>query len=145
MHLESDNHWVKLAAMLPWDEPAEIYGRSLHNRHGAPSVDARAVIGALIIKHKPKLDDRGAIGMIQGNPCMQYFLGLSELSSKRVFDASLFVVIRKRLGQEAFDEMTGKLVKKADGTEGRGGNKRCNHRIVDIYQPHVRAFRPGFA
>jgi len=98
VHLEGDNRWVKLAAMLPWDEPAEIYGRSLHNRPGAPSVDARAVIGALIIKHKLKLDDRGTIEMIQENPYMQYFLGLSGLSSKRVFDASLFVVIRKRLG-----------------------------------------------
>ena len=126
VHMRGDNRWVKLSGLLPWDEMAAIYERSLHKSHGAPSIDARIAIGALIIKHKLKLDDRGTIEMIQENPYMQYFLGLSEFRAEAVFDASLFVTIRKRLGAEVFDEMTDALVEKARGSEkgsraGAGG------------------------
>lgn len=46
--LSENNCWVKLAALIPWDELAQIYGRSFHSHLGASSVDARVVIGALI-------------------------------------------------------------------------------------------------
>jgi hypothetical protein len=46
-------------------------------RNEAPA-DARIVIGAMIIKHKQKLDDREAIETILENKYMQYFLGLRE-------------------------------------------------------------------
>lgn len=115
--LSENNRWVKLAALIPWDELAGIYRRSFHSRLGAPSVDARVVIGALIIKHKLKLDDRGTIELIQENPYMQYFLGFMEFRFEPVFHPSLFVTIRKRLGAEAFDEMTDELLKKAESAE----------------------------
>ena len=122
-HFEGDNRWVKMAELLPWDALAEIYGRSFSDSFGAPSIDARVVIGALIIKHKLKLDDRGTIEIIRENPYMQYFLGLSEFRSKAVFDASLFVTIRKRLGVKAFDEMSGELVKKSGSIEKQAKEK----------------------
>ncbi len=70
--LSANNRLVKLAALIPWDELAQIYRRSFHSNFGAPSVDARVVIGALIIKHKLKLDDRGTIELIRENPYMQF-------------------------------------------------------------------------
>ena len=115
--LSENNRWVKLAAHIPWDELAQIYRRSFHSNLGAPSVDARVVIGALIIKHKLKLDDRGTIELIQENPYMQYFLGFMEFRFEPVFHPSLFVTIRKRLGAEAFDEMTDELLKRAELAE----------------------------
>src|SRR5437660_9982200 len=63
--LNEDNRWIKLALLLPWDNLASIYYKTLHNDHGAPSLDARLVIGAMIIKHMEKTDDRGCIQMIQ--------------------------------------------------------------------------------
>jgi len=45
---------------------------------GAPAINARIVTGAMIIKHKLKLDDREAIEAIRENMYMQYFPGLSE-------------------------------------------------------------------
>lgn len=122
--LSANNRWVKLAALIPWDELAAIYGRSFHSKLGAPSVDARVVIGALIIKHKLKLDDRGTIELIQENPYMQYFLGFMEFRFEPVFHPSLFVTIRKRLGAEAFDEMTDALLKKAEGAEKRQARRQ---------------------
>jgi len=43
---------------------------------GAPAIDARIVIGAMIVKHKLRLDDREAIETIRGNLSIHYFLGL---------------------------------------------------------------------
>ena len=113
IRLNKDNRWVKLANELPWDELASVYHQSMKNDSGAKSIDSRVVIGAVIIKHMEGLDDRGTIQAIQENPYMQYFLGLSNFTSKPVFAPSLFVSIRKRLGIEQFEEMNRSIIKKA--------------------------------
>jgi transposase, IS5 family len=122
--LDPTNRWVRLSVLLPWDELAEVYGKTLSNDMGAPSIDARVVIGAVIIKHKLKLDDRGAIELIRENPYMQYFLGLDAFSHKAVFDPSLFVSIRKRLGLPEFDEMTNGLIERVEHIEAERGKKK---------------------
>ena len=71
--LKSDNRWVRLAELVPWDELAEIYARNLDPGSGRLSVDIRMVIGALIIKHKLSLSDRDTLDMISENVYMQYF------------------------------------------------------------------------
>lgn len=111
--LNPENRWVKMAKLLDWDKFAAIYGRGFSATMGAKSIDARIIIGALIIKHIEGKDDRGTIEMISENPYMQYFLGLDHFSSKPVFDPSLFVHIRKRLGSAAFDEMNQIIISKA--------------------------------
>lgn len=67
---------------------------------GAPAIDARIVIGVMIIKHKQKLDDRETIETIRENMYMQYFLGLMEYTYQDVFDRSLFTTLRYRLGAD---------------------------------------------
>lgn len=99
LKLDQNNRWVKLAQLIPWDELASIYHTTLNATQGAPSVNARIVIGAMIIKHKQKLDDREAIEYIRENPYVQYFLGLSNYTTKSVFDRSLFTHLRYRLGR----------------------------------------------
>jgi hypothetical protein len=56
--LDKENRWVKLGNSLPWDRLAGIYYRSLSRDQGAPAIDARIFIGAMIVKHKLRLDDR---------------------------------------------------------------------------------------
>ena len=56
--LDKANRWIKLGESLPWDALASIYYRSMSSDMGAPAIDARVVIGAMVIKHKLKLDDR---------------------------------------------------------------------------------------
>ena len=121
--LDPENRWVKMANMLDWDKLAEVYTKSLSTSAGAGSIDARVVIGAMIIKHIEKRDDRGTIEAIQENPYMQYFLGFDHFSFEPVFDPSLFVHIRKRLGNEAFEQMnkviiSGTLKTKAEMSYG---------------------------
>ena len=42
---------------------------------------------------------------------MQYILGLKEFSDEPVFDSSLFVTIRKRIGKDDFNDMGESLLK----------------------------------
>lgn len=64
------------------------------------------IIGALLIKYKMNLSDEETILAIQENPYMQYLVGLSELIGKPIFEPSLFVTIRKRLGNNDFNDMS---------------------------------------
>ena len=119
--LNADNRWVKMAKILDWDKLAAVYAKSFSTTMGASSIDARIVIGALIIKHLEKKDDRGTIEIIQENPYMQFFLGFDHFTDKIVFDPSLFVTIRKRLGNDAFDTMNQVIISGALGIEIQEG------------------------
>ena len=104
-NLDENNRWVLLGKELPWDELAGIHHRALSADQGRPALDARRVIGAMIIKHMMGLDDRGTVGAIQENPYMQWFCGLSAFSTKAIFDASLMVTLRKRMGTQVYERM----------------------------------------
>ena len=110
--LPNTNRWVQLGESLPWDKIEKIYNAKLNNRHGgAGNKPARIIIGALLIKHKMGLSDEETIQAICENPYMQNMLGLSEFTSKPVFDPSLFVTIRKRIGVDDFNDMSESLLK----------------------------------
>ena len=112
--LDKENRWVKLAAVIPWDGLAAEYAKNLKSKAGRKSVNVRTVIAALIVKHKLRLDDRGTVAMIQENIYLQYFCGLPGFTTEPVFDPSLFVDIRKRLGNAAFDKFNQHIIEKAE-------------------------------
>ena len=112
--LKSDNRWVLLAELVPWDELAGIYAKNLNPKAGRLSVDIRMVIGALIVKHKLSLSDRDTVAMISENMYMQYFCGLQSFQPDLPFDSSLFVDIRKRLGAKHFDEFNDIVIKRSE-------------------------------
>lgn len=113
--LDTTNRWVVLASLIPWDSLSSVYCKHLNSSSGRKSVDVRIVIAALIVKHKLKLDDRGVILAIQENIYLQYFCGLKSFTIKPVFDASLFVDIRKRLGKSDFDTFNQLVIHKSEG------------------------------
>ena len=121
--LDRHNRWVKLAHLLPWDEMAAVYHDKLDSEQGAPSIDARIVIGAMIIKHKLKLDDREAIEYIRENVYVQYFLGLSDYTYENVFDRSLFTTLRYRMGEKEFDELNSIIIEQSEGLGQRVGKQ----------------------
>jgi len=100
--LDNNNRWVKLATLIPWDELATAYYSSFNHSHGRPAKDARLVIGAVIIKHKLCLSDEETIEQIRENIYYQYFVGLKMFQTKAIFVPSLFVEIRKRMGEHVF-------------------------------------------
>ncbi len=103
--LNSENRWVKLCKAIPWDNLAAIYYKAMSRDSGRPGIDARRVIGAMIIKHKLNLSDEETVLQIQENAYLQYFLGYTTYEEEPVFAPSLFVDIRKRIGADSFDEM----------------------------------------
>ncbi len=100
--LDNNNRWVKLAQIVPWDELADAYYSGFNQDYGRPAKDARLVIGAVIIKHKLCLSDEETIEQIRENLYYQYFVGLKMFQTKAIFAPSLFVEIRKRMGEHVF-------------------------------------------
>lgn len=122
--LSADNRWVKLSQAVPWDEFASAYMSMMDSSQGRPAVSPRIVLGAMIIKHLEKLDDRGVILAIQENIYMQYFVGLKEFTVDPVFDPSLFVQIRKRVGRKVFDSLNADLIRTVKGEKDQRHNKK---------------------
>jgi hypothetical protein len=112
-HLDKENRWIKLARCIPWDKLANIYYRKMNSDFGAPSLSARMVIGAVIIKHMLNIDDREVVAQIQENMYLQYFVGLSGFTTTEPFDPSLMVSIRYRLGQDVMEEFNQLVLKEA--------------------------------
>ena len=79
------------------------YYQGMSKNKGRPGKDARLVIGAVIIKHKLCLSDEETVAQIQENPYLQYFAGLPGFTNEPPFAPSLFVEIRKRMGQAVFE------------------------------------------
>jgi transposase, IS5 family len=43
--LKENNRWVVLSQVIPWDKFAELYYKNFPSRRGAPTKDARLVLG----------------------------------------------------------------------------------------------------
>lgn len=112
-----ENRWLKLVEVGSWVKFASIYINMRNKSFGRPAVSPRIVLGALIIRHIEKLDDRGVVDAIQENPYMQFSIGLREFDPQPFFDPSLFLEIRKRIGHEAFDSITVYLNGKKEALE----------------------------
>ena len=121
--LNEDNRWVKMSECIPWDELAEAYYEGLSSTQGRPTKDARLVIGAVIIKHKLNLSDRETVAQIQENPYLQYFVGLPGYQMEAPFVPSLFVEIRKRMGQTVFDVFYGAVIEAVDKAKQKPATK----------------------
>ena len=81
-----------------------------------------------MIKHKKGLSDEETIEEIRENSYLQYFIGLSEFSYERVFDPSLFVTLRRRMGKEVFDRMILAFIERVEEKreESAGGVSVCS-------------------
>ncbi len=117
--LDEYNRWVKMAQCIPWDELAECYYQGLSAETGRPAKDARLVIGAVIIKHKLCLSDVETVLQIQENPYLQYFVGLAGYQMEAPFAPSLFVDIRKRMGQSVFEGFHQAILEAHEGEKAK--------------------------
>ena len=73
--LRSDNRWVRLAKLIPWDEIEKRYAELFSETRGAPAISAREAVASLIIKEKLGLTDEETVEQIRENPYAQYLLG----------------------------------------------------------------------
>ena len=143
--LRSDNRWVRLTKLVPWEEIEEQYAENFADSGmGAPAKAARIALGALIIQKKLGLTDEETVAQIQENPYLQYFLGYESFSDEKPFDSSMMVYFRKRLNLEelsAINELIHSKHRKQSGSskdkdkqdKGRssGGSENQGKLIVD--------------
>lgn len=123
--LDAGNRWVRLSKQIPWDSLVSIYQkRNAQKPTGRPSLNPRAAIGAVIIKHLCNFDDRETVSQITENMYMQYFLGYSSYSPEPPFDPSLFVEIRKRMGDELIGEMNDRVFEFSKAPLPEGGDEK---------------------
>ena len=93
--LRSDNRWVILSNLIPWEKIEKQYAKNF-SKLGNSGLPVRVALGSLIIKVRLKLTDEETVEQIRENPYLQYFIGYSEFMDKAPFDPSVFVDIRKR-------------------------------------------------
>ncbi len=120
--LDEENRWIKLSEIIPWDEFADAYYQNMSSGMGRPAKDARLVIGAVIIKHKLCLSDEETIEQIRENPYLQYFVGLPSFQTEPPFAPSLFVDIRRRMGDQVFDQFNQAIVNKLENRKTKGSD-----------------------
>jgi IS5 family transposase len=127
--LRSDNRWVMLAKIVPWDIAEELYKKSLAETWmGAPAKESRVALGSLIIKEKLRITDEETAEQIRENPYLQYFIGKEGYSDEPPFDPSMMVHFRKRFNFVDVNTINEKLLamqrekekrdKEDDGSDG---------------------------
>jgi len=147
--LDENNRWVKLSQCIPWDALAEGYYQSLSVGEGRPAKDARLVIGAVIVKHKLCLSDEETVCQLQENPYLQYFVGLAGYQMKAPFAPSLFVEIRKRMGESVFESFHGSLIEAVESAKSkqasgpRAESRQGEHDEHDDEPPSSSGATPG--
>jgi len=113
-HLRSNNRWVKLTKLIPWEDVEKLYSSQLSNSGmGAPALSVRIALGALIIKERLGVSDEEAVEQIRENPYLQFFLGHREYSSEAPFDSSMLVHFRKRFPEDVLKQINDLIAQKA--------------------------------
>jgi transposase, IS5 family len=111
-NLDPKNRWVIMADNIPWDKLVSIYESKIkRSNFGASKINSRIVIGSIVIKHLNNLSDQDVVTSLQENLYMQYFVGLSSFCREPLFDPSLFVEFRKRLGIEEMKQINEIVIK----------------------------------
>ncbi len=137
--LVMDNRWVKLSKLIPWDEFSKAYDKNMKSGVGRPAKPARLVIGAVIIKHKLCLSDQETIDQIRENPYLQYFVGFNSFQTEAPFVPSLFVEIRRRMGDdlfECFNQSIINLLESTPKTKVKKSANSNNQETASSSQPH---------
>jgi IS5 family transposase len=110
--LDSDNRWLKIAQLIPWDDIETRYSKYFSDK-GRPASDCRLVNGLLMLQHMTKFADDAIIVLVSENPYMQFFCGFDQFvtkgatkeKKKLILDSSTLSKARKRLGKEFFAEL----------------------------------------
>jgi len=126
--LRSDNRWVRLSKLIPWEEIEKKYAKHFtESGMGAPAKAARVALGALIIQEKLGLTDDEVVEQIRENLYVQYFIGYGEYCDEEPFEASMMVHFRKRLG---LVELSGinELIHRTHRRRKSGSDSKGKHR-----------------
>jgi hypothetical protein len=132
--LDSNNRWVLLATLIPWEEIEENYAEAFSNKsNGRPAKSARMAFASELIKKKLKLSDEALVEMVTENPYLQFLLGMQRFSSEPPFDSSTLSYFRKRMTPEMIAEINEYAIskRKKPPKGGSGGGLGDKGKIED--------------
>jgi hypothetical protein len=109
--LSGNNRWIKLHALIPWDELEDDYASQFCRGFGAPAKPFQMARGALIIKARLGLTDEELVEQIKENPYLQFFIGLKAFQDTAPFDPSMMVYFRKRLPEAVINDCNERIVR----------------------------------
>lgn len=121
--LRSDNRWVRLAKLVPWEKLEKKYARQFSKKSGRPALPLRVGLGALIIKARYDLSDEDVVEQISENPYLQYFLGYTRFEFEDPFDSSYLTYFRKRIKLQTIQEMTEMILDIEKGQKTKSNKK----------------------
>jgi hypothetical protein len=99
-----------MSKLIPWEEFEEKYAQNFSEKMGAVAKPFRMALGALIIKEKLGISDRETVEQIKENPYLQYFLGMDNYTNTPLFDSSLMVYFRERIGHDVVNKINSYMV-----------------------------------
>ena len=106
VELNTDNRWVKLAAILPWEKIEKCYAKNFTSEKGEVAKPGRLAFAALYIQNRLAIVDTEVVEQIRETPSMQYFCGFDCYTTEKPFDSSLMVHFRKRITPEMMKEIS---------------------------------------
>lgn len=110
LKMDPENHWIKLAELIPWEEIEDRYAELFPKESGTVAKPLRMALGALLIQKKYGYSDRTLVELLKENPYYQYFMGLPGYQAEAPFVPSLLVEFRKRLTEELLIEINRMVV-----------------------------------
>jgi len=133
VELRTDNRWVQLARIMPWEKIDRLYSMNFFGANGQVAKSSRLAFAALYIQCRLDITDEETVSQIQENPSMQFFCGFESYTTEKPFDSSLMVHFRKRITaemmkaitEEAFASEARKAIEKDDDDKGGNGDA-CN-------------------
>jgi len=111
--LKTNNRWVILRSLIPWDEIEEEYAKNFSKR-GPRALSSQIALGSLIIKERLDLTDEETAAQISENPYLQYFIGFEEFSDDLPFDSSSLTHFRKRFDLDTINRFNEIICLKKD-------------------------------
>ncbi len=146
--LNSDNHWVKRAGLIPWSRVEEAYRKNFRRHRGARAKSVRRALGCLIVKEQLQLSDVDTVQMIREHPYIQYFLGYADYRYDISLVPSLLTHFRKRFPADVIAQLNQWIVEAArlqeskeenDEEEGGDSGSLTDEPSVDsVHEPENR-------
>ena len=134
--LSSENRWVIMSELIPWDDFEEEYAKQFKIEKGAPAKPFRMALGALIIKEQLGISDRETVEQIRENPYLQYFIGLEVYTFKPPFEASMMVHFRQRINVDLVKRINEEMVKRGRERieqKSENSNSKCGKKKPKVF------------
>ena len=105
IELSSDNRWVVMAKLIPWAELEEENSKLSSRKKGVLIKPFRMALATLILKKKYEMKNSQIVALIQENPYLQHFIGLSEFTNIKPFEPSMIVNFQQNIHKKIIDKV----------------------------------------